>query len=137
VSLNLNNEKIKRLTNKIKTLAQRVLETEDEILRYERRFKMTSHEILRVYGCVAEGEFIVGMMADPDKTDGGLYIPDEAKKGRALNIMEVRSVGDNCKLKYNPGERLFVRSATSIPNTDRLNWVHAEDVIGKVVDVEP
>jgi len=49
VSLNLNQEKIKRLTNKIKTLAQKVLETEMEIIRYEKRFKMTSAEIFRIY----------------------------------------------------------------------------------------
>ncbi|OGR86705.1 MAG: hypothetical protein A3A86_07895 [Elusimicrobia bacterium RIFCSPLOWO2_01_FULL_60_11] len=56
VSLNLNNEKIKRLTNKIKTLAQRVLETEEEIRRYEKRFKMTHHEIVRVYEQAKRGK---------------------------------------------------------------------------------
>ena len=56
VSLNLNNEKIKRLTNKIKTLAQRVLETEEEIQRYEKRFKMTQPELFRVYEQAKRGK---------------------------------------------------------------------------------
>ena len=49
VGLNLNQEKIKRLTNKIKTLAQRVIETEDEIRRYEKRLKLGPAEIFRLY----------------------------------------------------------------------------------------
>src|SRR3990167_567309 len=61
VSLNLNNEKIKRLTNKIKTLAQRVLETEEEIQRYEKRFKMTHHEIFRVYEQAKRGKISPGV----------------------------------------------------------------------------
>ena len=48
VSLNLNQEKIRRLTNKIKTLAQKILETEMEIIRYEKRFKMSANELFRV-----------------------------------------------------------------------------------------
>ncbi|OGR53629.1 MAG: hypothetical protein A3I11_04690 [Elusimicrobia bacterium RIFCSPLOWO2_02_FULL_39_32] len=56
VALNLNQEKIRRLTNKIKTLAQKVLETEDEIHRYEKRFKMSSTELFRVYDQSKKGK---------------------------------------------------------------------------------
>lgn len=56
VGLNLNQEKIKRLTNKIKTLAQRVLETEEEIHRYEKRLKMTHQELFRIYGQAKRGK---------------------------------------------------------------------------------
>lgn len=56
VSLNLNQEKIKRLTNKIKTLAQRVLETEEEIGRYERRLKMSHQELFRIYDQAKAGK---------------------------------------------------------------------------------
>ena len=56
VSLNLNQEKIKRLTNKIKTLAQRVQETEEEIHRYEKRLKLSHAELFRVYDKAKEGK---------------------------------------------------------------------------------
>ncbi|MBI2117996.1 MAG: sigma-70 family RNA polymerase sigma factor [Elusimicrobia bacterium] len=56
VALNLNQEKIRRLTNKIKTLAQKVLETEDEIHRYEKRFKMSFIELFRVYDQSKKGK---------------------------------------------------------------------------------
>ncbi|MBD3271561.1 MAG: sigma-70 family RNA polymerase sigma factor, partial [Elusimicrobia bacterium] len=49
VGLNLNQEKIKRLTNKIKILAQKVKETEDELKRYEKRIRMPYDEIKKLY----------------------------------------------------------------------------------------
>jgi len=38
ISLNLNQDKIKRLTNKIKSIAHKIQECRDEMLRYEKRF---------------------------------------------------------------------------------------------------
>jgi RNA polymerase primary sigma factor len=49
ISLNLNQDKIKRLTNKIKTIAAKIRETEDELRRYETRFNMPYQEILAIY----------------------------------------------------------------------------------------
>jgi len=49
VSLNLNQEKIKRLTNKIKTIAAKIRECEDELGRYEKRLNMPADEILGLY----------------------------------------------------------------------------------------
>jgi RNA polymerase primary sigma factor len=46
VSLNLNQDKIKRLTNKIKNLSAKIQECRDEMERYHRRFGM-SFEVLR------------------------------------------------------------------------------------------
>ncbi|MBI3292698.1 MAG: sigma-70 family RNA polymerase sigma factor [Elusimicrobia bacterium] len=55
VGLNLNQDKIKRLTNKIKTLAQKVRENLSELHRYERRFKMSYEELLRFYRQAKDG----------------------------------------------------------------------------------
>ncbi|MBI2915400.1 MAG: sigma-70 family RNA polymerase sigma factor [Elusimicrobia bacterium] len=56
VSLNLNQEKIRRLTNKIKSLAQRVVETEEEISRYEKRLKLNHVVIFRMYEQAKKGK---------------------------------------------------------------------------------
>jgi RNA polymerase primary sigma factor len=52
IGLNLNLEKIKRLTNKIKSIALKLREAEAEILRYERRFKMSNSELQQLYNQV-------------------------------------------------------------------------------------
>jgi RNA polymerase primary sigma factor len=52
VGLNLNQDKIKRLINKIKTTAQKLLELDDEILRYERRLKMPYTKFMNLYRMV-------------------------------------------------------------------------------------
>ncbi|MFH1380475.1 MAG: sigma-70 family RNA polymerase sigma factor [bacterium] len=49
VGLNLNHEKIKRLTNKIKIIAQKIKEAEDEIKRYEKRLRMPYGEIKKLF----------------------------------------------------------------------------------------
>jgi RNA polymerase primary sigma factor len=49
ISLNLNQEKIKRLTNKIKSVTQKVRECEDEIHRYEKRLKLPYDELQKMY----------------------------------------------------------------------------------------
>jgi RNA polymerase primary sigma factor len=49
IGLNLNLEKIKRLTNKIKVVAQKLRESESEILRYEKRFKMPFPDLQKLY----------------------------------------------------------------------------------------
>ncbi len=49
VSLNLNQDKIKRLINKIKNLGQKVHEYQDEIQRYERRIKLPYQELKKLY----------------------------------------------------------------------------------------
>lgn len=55
-SLNLNQEKIKKLTNKIKHLAQRVKEHEEEALRYERRLHMSYEELRHLYRQAKSGK---------------------------------------------------------------------------------
>src|SRR5882724_1486647 len=49
IGLNLNLEKIKRLTNKIKSIALKLREAEAEIARYERRFRMSYAELKQLY----------------------------------------------------------------------------------------
>jgi RNA polymerase primary sigma factor len=49
VGLNLNLEKIKRLTNKIKTIAAKLREAEHEVARYEKRFKLPYPELRQHY----------------------------------------------------------------------------------------
>jgi RNA polymerase primary sigma factor len=49
VGLNLNLEKIKRLTNKIKTIAAKLREAESEVARYEKRFKLPYPELRQHY----------------------------------------------------------------------------------------
>jgi len=56
IGLNLNLEKIKRLTNKIKSIALKLREAEAEILRYERRFKMSYAELQQLYNQVRVGK---------------------------------------------------------------------------------
>jgi RNA polymerase primary sigma factor len=48
----LNQDKIKRLTNKIKTIAQKIRECEDELHRYEKRLNMPSQELQAIYNKV-------------------------------------------------------------------------------------
>jgi len=52
VGLNLNQDKIKRLINKIKTTAQKLTELGEEIQRYERRLKMPYTKLLHLYKMV-------------------------------------------------------------------------------------
>jgi len=49
IGLNLNQEKIKRLVNKIKNIGHKVREFQDEILRYEKRFKLPYAELKKIY----------------------------------------------------------------------------------------
>ncbi|MBL0059566.1 MAG: sigma-70 family RNA polymerase sigma factor [Elusimicrobia bacterium] len=49
ISLNLNQEKIRRLVNKIKSLGLKVREFEDETQRYEKRFKLPYQELKKLY----------------------------------------------------------------------------------------
>jgi len=56
IGLNLNLEKIKRLTNKIKVVAQKLRESESEILRYEKRFKMPFPDLQKLYHQVVGGK---------------------------------------------------------------------------------
>ena len=49
ISLNLNQEKIKRLTNKIKSITLKVRECEDEIHRYEKRLRLPFDELQKIY----------------------------------------------------------------------------------------
>ncbi len=52
ISLNLNQDKIKRLTNKIKTIALKIRECEDELERYEKRLNMPHAELQAIYNKV-------------------------------------------------------------------------------------
>jgi RNA polymerase primary sigma factor len=49
ISLNLNQDKIKRLTNKIKTIAGKIAECEDELGRYEKMLNMPYLELQSIY----------------------------------------------------------------------------------------
>jgi RNA polymerase primary sigma factor len=55
VSLNLNQDKIKRLTNKIKNLAAKIQECHDELERYDRRFGMKFEQLRAYYNQVKKG----------------------------------------------------------------------------------
>ncbi|MCX5795822.1 MAG: sigma-70 family RNA polymerase sigma factor [Elusimicrobia bacterium] len=55
VSLNLNQDKIKRLTNKIKNLAAKIHECRDELGRYHRRFGMSFEQLRAYYNQVKKG----------------------------------------------------------------------------------
>ena len=55
VSLNLNQDKIKRLTNKIKNLAAKIQECHDELERYSRRFGMSFEQLRSYYNQVKKG----------------------------------------------------------------------------------
>ncbi len=56
VSLNLNQDKIKRLTNKIKNLASKIYECRDEMERYQRRYGCTPEELKTYYAQVKKGK---------------------------------------------------------------------------------
>ncbi len=56
VSLNLNQDKIKRLTNKIKNLAAKIHECQDELERYHHRFGMSFVALRGYYGQVKKGK---------------------------------------------------------------------------------
>lgn len=49
IGLNLHQNKIKRLINKIKALAQKAIDYENQVKRYENRFKMSYQELNKVY----------------------------------------------------------------------------------------
>jgi RNA polymerase primary sigma factor len=55
ISLNLNQEKIKRLTNKVKNLAHKIYECQDEMERYQKRYGMGHVELRRLYNDVKKG----------------------------------------------------------------------------------
>ncbi len=56
VGLNLNQDKVKRLTNKIKNLAQKIRECEDEIERYEKRYGASYADLKRYFAQIAKGK---------------------------------------------------------------------------------
>lgn len=56
VGLNLNQDKIKRLTNKIKNLAQKIRECQDELERYSRRYGAAYRELKSWYEKVKRGK---------------------------------------------------------------------------------
>ncbi|MDE2039469.1 MAG: sigma-70 family RNA polymerase sigma factor [Elusimicrobia bacterium] len=56
VSLNLNQDKIKRLTNKIKNLANKIYECRDELERYQKRYGVPYGELKHYYAQVKKGK---------------------------------------------------------------------------------
>jgi RNA polymerase primary sigma factor len=56
VSLNLNQDKIKRLTNKIKNLANKIYECRDELERYQRRYGVPYEELKHYFAAVKKGK---------------------------------------------------------------------------------
>ncbi|HOW28823.1 MAG TPA: sigma-70 family RNA polymerase sigma factor [Elusimicrobiota bacterium] len=55
IGLNLNQDKIKRLINKIKTVGLKVRECKDEIQRYEKRIKLPYVELKKLYSRASSG----------------------------------------------------------------------------------
>ncbi|MFC1501274.1 sigma-70 family RNA polymerase sigma factor [Elusimicrobiota bacterium] len=49
IGLNLNQDKIKRLINKIKTTATKLFETSQELKKHEARFKMSCNKLVQIY----------------------------------------------------------------------------------------
>ena len=60
VGLNLNQDKIKRLTNKIKNLAQKIEECQDEMARYQKRFGASYGELRNLYNMHKNGRLSAG-----------------------------------------------------------------------------
>jgi RNA polymerase primary sigma factor len=56
VSLNLNQDKIKRLTNKIKNLAAKIYECKDELERYQKRYGATYPELKHYFAQIKKGK---------------------------------------------------------------------------------
>ena len=56
VSLNLNQDKIKRLTNKIKNLASKIHECRDEMERYHRRYGASYEELKHYFTLIKRGK---------------------------------------------------------------------------------
>ncbi len=56
VSLNLNQDKVKRLTNKIKNLANKIHECNDELERYSKRYGLSYQELQKYYNDVKKGK---------------------------------------------------------------------------------
>ena len=59
VSLNLNQDKIKRLTNKITNLANKIHECRDELERYSKRYGASHEELRHYYNQVKKGKMKV------------------------------------------------------------------------------
>ncbi|HAH07011.1 MAG TPA: hypothetical protein DCM05_10885, partial [Elusimicrobia bacterium] len=55
ISLNLNQDKIKRLTNKIKSLAWKIHECQDELHHYQKRYGTSPAELVRLFELNAKG----------------------------------------------------------------------------------
>ncbi len=83
IGLNLNLEKIKRLTNKIKSIALKLREAEAEIMRYERRFKMSYGELQQLYNQERAGKITAASF----KKDTG-YAPS-ALESTMVNLENV------------------------------------------------
>ncbi|MBI5203010.1 MAG: sigma-70 family RNA polymerase sigma factor [Elusimicrobia bacterium] len=56
LALNLNQDKVKRLTNKIKNFAQKIRECQDELDRYARRYNAPYPELKTMFGQVQRGK---------------------------------------------------------------------------------
>jgi RNA polymerase primary sigma factor len=56
VSLNLNQDKVKRLTNKIKNLANKIHECNDELERYSKRYGLSYPELQKYFNDVKKGK---------------------------------------------------------------------------------
>ena len=82
VSLNLNQDKIKRLTNKIKNLANKIYECRDELDRYQKRYGVPYEELKHYFGAVKKGK----MKAEAFKAKTG-YAPSAVEA--AVENMDV------------------------------------------------
>src|SRR3989339_25558 len=121
IGLNLNQDKIKRLINKIKTTAQKIRELEEEIQRYERRLKIPHTKFLSLYRSAKARrlsvndfkrqtgfnlsavesmvENLTGVMERQKHIDEGLVIPREKLLDTDIRIRQLEEVIHEDKMK--------------------------------------
>jgi len=81
--LDLNLEKIKRLTNKIKVIAQKLREAESEVLRYEKRFRMPYADLRELFDQVKSGKI------QPPAFRKAVGYPHQALESTMINLDSV------------------------------------------------
>jgi RNA polymerase primary sigma factor len=121
ISLNLNQDKIKRLTNKIKTTAQKLRELDEEIQRYEKRLKMPYTKLISLYrlakskkittsdfkrqtgytvtGVDAIAQNLENILVRQDRLEEGLPVTKEMLLDTDLKIRELEHLIHDDKMK--------------------------------------
>jgi len=78
----------------------------------------------------ATGNKIIGRTQDAPNKVASIFVPENAKKGRNINIVEVLSIGDGCNVNFVVGDYIFTYGWRDIPNT-QLSFCYENEVIGK------